>query len=168
MRARVVTASMLIAGLVAIGAAQTRPDLSGTWIPVENSSTQPPLPPATPDGPPPPPPPPRTLSLDIAQSPSQLTIDRRVDAGGRETVHSFVYRLDGTQTVNRMDILTFRTRAGWDGDSVVLSSTVSAEGNAVGDVKEVYRLMDGNLVVETTRRIPAGTFSSRTVHTRKP
>ena len=168
MTAQILNVSLLIASLGISGAAQTRPDLSGTWVPVDNIGTQPPLPPPTPDGPPPPPPPPRTISMTIAQSPSQITVDRRADVSGQETVYTFVYRLDGTETVNQMGVLTFRTRASLDGNSLVLLSTASAEGNAIGDVKEIYRLVDGNLVVETTRRGPAGTFTSRTVHARRP
>ena len=167
MTARILNVSLLIASLGIMGAAQSRPDLSGTWVPVDNVAAQPPLPPPTPNGPPPPPPPPRTISMTIAQSPSQITVDRRADDSGQERVHTFVYSLDGTETVNHMGVLTFRTRASWDGDSLVLSSTASAEGNAIGDVKEIYRLVDGNLVVETTRRAPAGTFTSRTVHARR-
>jgi hypothetical protein len=167
MSARIVNVLLLIATLGITGAAQSRPDLSGTWVPVDNIGTQPPLPPPTPDGPPPPPPPPRTISLTIAQSPAQITVDRRVDVSGQETVHTFLYRLDGTDTVNQMGVLTFRTRASWDADSLVLSSTASAEGNAIGDVKETYRMVDGNLLVETTRRTPTGTFTSRTVHARR-
>ena len=167
MTARILNVSLLIVSLGINGAAQSRPDLSGTWVPVDNIGTQPPLPPSTPDGPPPPPPPPRTISITVTQSTSQITVDRRADDSGQERVYTFVYRLDGTETVNQMGVLTFRTRASWDGDSLVLSSTAAAEGNAIGDVKEIYRLVDGNLVVETTRRAPAGTFTSRTVHARR-
>lgn len=166
MRALFVTASILISNLVLMGA-QTRLDFSGTWVPVGNVGTQPPLPPSRPDGPPPPPPPPRTISLTIAQSASQLTIERRAEVGGQETVYPFVYRLDGSETVNQMGVLSFRTRASWNDDSLVLTSTASTEGSALGDVKEVYRLTDGNLIVETTRQGPAGTFTSRTVHRRQ-
>jgi hypothetical protein len=167
MRALILSVSLLIASLAAMTAAQTHPDFSGTWIPVNDVGTQPPLPPSTPDGPPPPPPPPRTLSITVTQSPSQISADRRVDVAGEQTVQPFVYRLDGTETVNHMGMLTFRTRAAWDADRLVLSSTVSVPGNAAGELKEVYRLVDGKLVVESTRRGPAGTFTSQTVHTRQ-
>jgi hypothetical protein len=167
MYARVITASILSLALATAAAAQTHPDLSGTWVPASDVNTAPPLPPPIPGGPPPPPPPPRTLSMTITQSPAQLTIDRRVDAAGQETASTATYVFDGTETTRQMGALQFRTKAAWNGDSLVLSSAVSAEGNAVGELTEIYRLIDGNLVVESTRKSPAGTFTGRTVHVRK-
>jgi len=73
--------------LATVTAAQTRPDFSGVWTPVESPGSAPPsLPPPRPDGPPPPPPPPKTVSTTIAQSATELKIDRRVVIEGRETV----------------------------------------------------------------------------------
>jgi hypothetical protein len=66
-----------------------------------------------------------------------------------------------------MGVMSFRTRTSWDGDGLVLTSVASLEGNAIGEVKETYRLADGQLVVETVRTTPAGTFTGRTVHTRR-
>jgi hypothetical protein len=129
-------------------------------------NTTPPLPPATPDGPPPPPPPPRTLSITIRQTATAVTIDRRMEASGQETISSGTYPFDGSETIRRMGVLEYRTRAAWDANRLVLSSAVSAQGNAVGELTESYRLEDGNLVVETTRTSRAGTFTGRTVHTR--
>ena len=167
MRTRVLVVSLLIAELASVGAAQSRPDLSGTWVPIDNTTTAPPLPPSLPDGAPPPPPPPRTLSLSITQSQTQLTVDRRVEAAGQESLDSATYTFDGRETMRQMGVLAFRTRAAWDGDRLVLSSTVSHEGNAIGELKETYRLVDANLVVDSTRRSAAGTFTAHTVHARR-
>jgi hypothetical protein len=91
--------------LATVTAAQTRPDFSGVWKPVESpGSASPPLPLPQPDGPPPPPPPPpppKTVSTTIVQSATELIIDRRVEIEGRETVYTFVYNLDGTESVNQ-------------------------------------------------------------------
>jgi hypothetical protein len=160
--------SALIAVLVVHASAQGRPDFSGTWVPVDDAGMAPPLPPSTPGGPPPPPPPPRTRSMTITQSAAELTLDRQLETAGRESVATFIYKPDGPPTVNRMGALVFTTRAAWEGDALVLSSAVSTEGQAVGELSERYRLVDGNLVVETARKTPAGTFTGRTVHARKP
>jgi hypothetical protein len=151
--------------LASVTAAQTKPDFSGVWKPVESpGSASPPLPPPRPDGPPPPPPPPKTVSTTIAQSATELKIDRRVEIEGRETVYTFVYNLDGTESVNQMGPLVFRTKATWDGMALALSSVISIDGKAFGESKDVYRLENGELIVETTRQTPAGTFTSKGVN----
>jgi hypothetical protein len=164
-----VVALMLFANVTA---AQTKPDFSGVWKPIDMAATTPtppppppppPLPPPT-GGPPPPPPPPRTLSLTIAQSPSELKIDRRVDGVGRELVYTFTYKLDGSESVNQMGSLVFRTKASWDGAALVLSSVTFVEDRPIGQVKDVYRLEGEELIVETTRQTPSGTFTTKSAH----
>jgi hypothetical protein len=146
-----------------VAVAQDRPDFSGAWKPVDSAST--PLPPPTPGGPPPPP---RTVSITIAQSAAELKVDRRAEMGGRETVHNFIYRLDGTESVNQMGPLTFRTKAAWQGAALVLTSVIAAGDRTIGDSKEVYRLENGALIVEGTRKTPAGTLTWKTVHAKTP
>ena len=85
---------------------------------------------------------------------------------GRETVQTFVYKLDGTESVNQMGPLIFRTKAAWDGAALVLSSVISVDGKAMGESKDVYHLENGQLIVETTRQTPAGTFTARSVNTK--
>jgi len=156
--------------LVSLTAAQTRPDFSGVWKPIDAgvSTPAPPVPPPPPPSertpPPPPPPPPRTLSLTIAQSPSELKIDRRVDGAGRELVYTFTFKLDGSESVNQMGSIVFKTKASWDGPALVLASVTSVEDKPLGQIKEVYRLEGNELIVESTRQTPAGTFTAKTAH----
>jgi hypothetical protein len=93
-------------------------------------------------------------------------MERRVETGGREAVYMFIYKLDGTESVNQMGSIVFTTTVTWDGAALVLSSKASVEGKPIGQVKDVYRLQDGELLVETTRQTPAGTFTSTTTHRR--
>ena len=152
--------ALFSAGVVA----QSPPDFSGVWTPVESpNAAAAPVP--APGGPPPPP---RTLSVTIVQSPTEMKVARKVDAGGREAVYNFVYKLDGSESVNQMGPLVFRTKAAWDGSTLVLSSVVSAAENPLGELKESYGLQEGDLIVEGSRRSPAGTFTSKTVHKRTP
>jgi hypothetical protein len=44
----------------------------------------------------------------------------------------------------------------------------TARDRAIGDSKEVYRLENGALMVEGSRKTPAGTFTSKTVHAKSP
>lgn len=151
----------------AIAVAQSRPDFSGTWTPVDAPAVTPapPLPPGS--STPPPPPPPRTLSTIIAQSATEIAMDRRVETGGREAVYKFVYKLDGTKSVNQMGPIVSKTTASWDGATLVLSSTFSADGKMMGNGRELYHIENGQLIVETTRETPAGKFTGRSVYRQK-
>ena len=64
-------------------------------------------------------------------------MDRRVETGGREAVYKFVYKLDGTESVNQMGPIVSKTTASWDGATLVLSSTFSADGKMMGSGREV-------------------------------
>lgn len=147
--------------LATMTAAQTKPDFSGVWKPVESPGSASPVPPPQPNGPPPPP---KTVSTTIAQSATELRIDRRVEIEGRETVYHFVYNLDGTESVNQMGPMVFRTKATWDGSALVLSSVIATSGKTVGESKDVYHLENEELIVETTRQTLAGTFTARGVN----
>ena len=152
-----------------LAAAQLPADFSGVWRPVDalSSAIPPPPPPAAgPGGPPPPPPPPKTISTTIMQSASELTVRRHMEGADGPIVQAFTYRLDGGESVNQFGPIVFRTTAAWDGAALVLSSTLSTEGQPLGVAREVYRLENGNLVVETNRRTPAGTFTSTGVNAR--
>lgn len=146
-------------------AAQGKPDFSGVWKPIAVSGTPVPPPPATPGGPPPPPPPPKVVALTIVQSATEMKVNRQVELEGRrEAVYALTYKLDGTESVNQMGSIVLRTTASWEDGALTLTSKAFAADNAVGEVKDVYRLENGDLVIETTRKIPAGTFTGRTVH----
>lgn len=109
---RAYAAAAVVLVLTRLAAAQIRPDFSGVWKPVDTSiGTSTPVPAPPPGGPPPPPPPPRTISTTIAQSASELKVDRRAESGGREVVYNFVFKLDGTESVNQMGPIVFRTTA---------------------------------------------------------
>lgn len=145
-----------------IAVAQARPDFSGVWTPVHVSDSRPA--PTAPAGGPHPPPPPRTLSATITQSATEIKLERLMETAGGESTVTFVYKLDGTESVNRMGPIEFRTTAAWDADALVLSSVASAEGNHLGELREVYTLENGALIVESVRNAPVGTFRSKTVH----
>jgi hypothetical protein len=62
--------------------------------------------------------------------------------------------------------MVFRTKATWDGAALVLSSVISTgeETRTFGESKEIYRLENGELIVQTTGQTPAGTFTSTGVN----
>jgi hypothetical protein len=144
-------------------ALQTNPDFSGVWKPVDGGTPPPKLPPPPP-GIPPPPPPPKTLSLTITHTPTTLTLTRKADAAGREVEFTASFKLDGTESVNQMGPVVRRSKAAWQDGSLVINTTASADGSVLGEIQEVYRLVNGDLVIDTTRKTPAGTFTGRTVN----
>jgi hypothetical protein len=81
-------------------------------------------------------------------------------------ISTFTYKLDGSESVNQMGPLVLTTKAAWEGTALILSSTATADENPLGRLREIYRLENGELIVETTRETPAGTFKGTTVHRR--
>ena len=144
-------------------AAQDQPVFSGRWKPVEPGvpATVPPAPAS--GGPPPAP---RTISVTITQSATEMRVDRELETGGRTVVSTFTYKLDGSASVNQMGPLVLTTKAAWEGTALILSSTAAADEKPLGNLREVYRLEHGELIVETTRETPAGTFKGTTLHRR--
>jgi hypothetical protein len=65
-----------------------------------------------------------------------------------------------------MEAIVFTTKATWEDGALVLSSVASVEGKTIGKFKDVYRLQNDELILETTRQTAAGTFTSRGTHRR--
>jgi hypothetical protein len=95
-----------------------------------------------------------------------MKVDRELETGSRTVVSTFRYKLDGSASVNQMGPLVLTTKAAWEGTALILSSTAAADEKPLGNLREVYRLANGELIVETTRETPAGTFKETTVHRR--
>ncbi|HJR58341.1 MAG TPA: hypothetical protein VJ813_03040 [Vicinamibacterales bacterium] len=147
---------------------QAQPDFSGVWKPDGADTPTTPPPAVKPGDRPPPPPPPRTLLATITQSATEMRLERRVETGGREVVYTLAYKFDGTESVNQVGPLIYRTKASWAGGQLTLTSIISVSGNATGELTEVYRLDGADLIVESNRKVPAGTFSDRVVYRRVP
>ena len=164
--ARLACLSSLLLGCTAT-AVVAQPDLSGLWEPIPEASTVT-LPASNVvPGAPSPPPPPRTIALNIARQGLVVTMERRLLQGGQESVRSFTYTLDGKATVNQNGPIELTTTAAWEGDVLVLSSRAAIEGRQFGTVRERYALVDGQLVVDSTREWPGGTSTSHDVHRRR-
>jgi hypothetical protein len=145
---------------------QARPDFSGVWKPDGADTPTPPPAAVKPGDRPPPPPPPRTLLATISQSATEMKLERRVETGGREAMYTLAYKFDGTESVNQIGPLIYRTKASWAGGQLTLTSIISVNGKATGELTEVYRLDGADLIVASNRKVPAGTFSHRVVYRR--
>jgi hypothetical protein len=160
----IVLASMIGAILAAQG------DLSGRWEPIPEASVLNLVETAVPNGVPPPPPPPRTLALTITQAGSVITMERHLaqpgQPGGGADVRASRYEIDGAPTISQNGALTLTTRATREGSVLVLTSEAVVDGRPFGTVRDRYSLVGDQLVVESTRTLPAGTIASRDVHRR--
>jgi hypothetical protein len=160
---------LLVAAITATAAiAQTRPDFSGVWKPVQAAAPPRRMADLPPDAAPLPkmPPPVRMQSITIVQSASELKVEQRWEQGDREDGQTFVYKLDGTESVNKVRRLVYRTTAMWKGDALVLTSEVPMEGQPDWRITDVYRIENGGLVIQNTTVNSRGTFSGKRAYTR--
>lgn len=157
---------LAVAFALASTAAQTRPDFSGVWTwlnPPKPSRPAPDLPPGAPPLPERPSRP-KHISLTIAQSATEMKVEHRSERDGREEVLTWVYTLDGSESVNRVGRSTYTTMAAWKGDALVLTSTVPMEGQPDWRLTDVYRMEKDELIVENTTINFRGTFSGKSVY----
>ena len=90
-------------------------------------------------------------SATIAQDEKTLTVTREVQGADVKAV----YNLDGSDSKNTMTIggnaMDQVSKAKWDGNKLVITTTINFGGNAA-ELSTTYSLdATGNLVVETTR-----------------
>lgn len=88
----------------------------------------------------------------LVQTAETLTVERRA-GGGRQ---KFVYKLDGTESVNVNGRSTRTTKSHWDGEALVTEgreSTASARTTIVNAFREVRTIDNsGAMLVESTRQ----------------
>jgi hypothetical protein len=93
--------------------------------------------------------------LVITQTATELTVERTLP-NGTETA---VYKLDGTESTNKMGMGEAKTKASWDGTNLVLTgkqAISTPQGDIQIDSKEVYSVSGTVLTVTTTRTTPRG------------
>jgi hypothetical protein len=93
---------------------------------------------------------PAAQALTIRQAGGILTIEVPDDATRTTT-----YRLDGTESVNTLGNVTFRTVSRWDGSRLVTEGTQTVSTSA-GDVSAAFKEVrwiteEGVMAIETTR-----------------
>ena len=152
---------------------QAKPDFTGTWKvsaqPEAFTPPPPPPPPPPPGGgfaPPPPPPPPRTIELTIAQTATELRIDRRMTLGDETALYATVYKLDGSETTNQTGPISAASTVAWEGSKLVIASVLSFEDRKLGEAREAFSVEGDRLIVDYTRTTPRGTQHARTTFTR--
>lgn len=101
--------------------------------------------------------------LVIKQTAGELRIEQTL-ANGAQTV---IYRLDGSESVNKMVMAESKVKAAWDGANLVIAgkqAISTPQGNFEIDVKDVYALVGGVLTVTSTRVSPRGETTRKLVY----
>ena len=161
---RIAVAALLVLAAARPGVAQARPDFSGTWV--EDESARKTTWPAQPAGGG------KALSLPpadtlVTQSAAALTTERKV----MSQVLRYVYRLDGTESVNHNGANTLTTKSRWEGQKLVTQGTsfsVTSAGESLWEIKETRWLdKSGAMITETTHKDEAGKVNVVTLTFRK-
>jgi hypothetical protein len=139
--------------------AQSKPDFSGTWT-MDAAKSDP-----APQG--------RGGggggggSVTIKQTATELSVQTQ----GRQGPQTMTYKLDGSESSNeqmgRGGAVTVKSKAKWDGSSLVIESTRDMGGMSI-TTKEVRRLDNGgkDMIVESTTQTPNGEQKRKVVYTK--
>jgi hypothetical protein len=158
----VVVALAAALAVPALVLAQAKADLSGTWTFDEAKSDPAPGPPSggrgggrggggggrmmgggTPS------------KLVIKQTGAEMTVESTLPNGAQTAV----YKLDGTESVNKMGMGEARSTATWDGANLVITgkqAISTPQGDIEIDSKDVYSVAGSTLTLTTTRTTPRG------------
>jgi hypothetical protein len=101
--------------------------------------------------------------LVIKQVGTNLTVESTM-ANGAQTA---VYKLDGTENVNKTGMSETKSKATWEGNNLVIAgkqSVTTQQGNMELDVKEVYSISGNVLTITTTRVTPRGETTRKLVY----
>jgi hypothetical protein len=171
MKALIATTVALFLAVPTLALAQAKPDLSGTWTFDEAKSDPAPAraggggggggggrgggrmggAPAT--------------AMTIKQTATELSMDRTT-AQGAQTV---VYKLDGSESKNTIGAGPATSKAMWDGNKLVVTTTQTVQGRG-GEItinsKEIYSVQGNVLTIETTRTTPAGDQTRKLIYTK--
>ena len=101
--------------------------------------------------------------LVIKQTAGDLTVERTLP-NGAETA---VFKLDGSESVNKMGMGEAKSKASWDGANLVITTQQSLQTpNGTFDItsKDVYSVQGGVLTVTTTRTTGRGDTTRKLVY----
>jgi hypothetical protein len=165
-KALTMTALALLLALPSLVVAQAKPDFSGTWTFDEAKSDPAPAragggggrgggrmggAPAT--------------AMTIKQTAGELSMDRTT-AQGAQTV---VYKLDGSESTNTIGMGPATSKAMWDGNKLVITTTQTVQGRG-GEItinsKDIYSVQGNVLTIETTRTTPGGDQTRKLIYTK--
>jgi hypothetical protein len=100
--------------------------------------------------------------LVIKQTATDLTVESTLAAGAQTAV----YKLDGSESINKTGAGEAKTKATWDGANLVLSGSqtlTTPQGDMSITSKEVYSVSGSVLTITTTRTTPRGETTRKLV-----
>jgi hypothetical protein len=100
--------------------------------------------------------------LVIKQTGSELTVERTLP-NGTETA---VYKLDGSESTNKVGMGEAKVKASWDGANLVLTgkqAVSTPQGDFEIDSKDVYSRSGDVLTISTSRTTPRGEMTRKLV-----
>jgi hypothetical protein len=139
----------LVLSAPSLASAQGHPNFSGTWVEDESArkTTWPVPDPTAPTSRPLPP-----ADLVVTQTDATLTTERKF----MQSAVRYVYKLDGSESVNRNGANTTTTKSTWNGRKLVTQGTsfsVTSAGESLWIVTETRWLdKSGAMVTETTHK----------------
>jgi hypothetical protein len=101
--------------------------------------------------------------LVIKQTAGEVTIEQTLP-NGAQTV---VYKLDGSESVNKLAMGESKAKASWDGANLVIAgqqSISTPQGDFEIGLKDVYTLASGVLTITSTRVTPRGEATRKLVY----
>lgn len=100
--------------------------------------------------------------LVIKQTGTELTVESTLPSGAQTAV----YKLDGSESANKMGTGESKSKASWDGANLVLNgkqTITTQQGEMQIDSKEVYSVAGPVLTITTTRVTPRGETTRKLV-----
>jgi hypothetical protein len=158
MKRKLAMTAVLAVALAVTGYAQ-KPDFSGVWTPDAPAAAAPAGGGGGGGG--------RGMAagpMTVTHKGDSLVIDRTM---GENKVSS-TYKLDGTESVNKMmgrggEVET-KSTAKWDGSKLTIVTKQPAQDGSVRESSQSWWLEGGNLVVESTRTGPNGPVTAKTTY----
>jgi hypothetical protein len=101
--------------------------------------------------------------LVIKQAGGNMTVERTLPNGA----DTLVFKLDGSESVNKMGQGEGKSKANWDGNNLVITTQQSVQtpnGNIDITVKDVYSMSGGVLTLTTTRTTGRGDNTRKLVY----
>jgi hypothetical protein len=129
-------AAAFVAGTAAPACAQKPPSLSGTWVMQPDKSDFGPVP--RPES--------RTDVIDHKEP--RLTIKRTITAAGTETTSNLVYTIDGKPYKNMVGETEVTSTLNWDGQTLVMVSTVPGPQGQVTITDRFTLAADGKTMTQ--------------------
>lgn len=143
------------ASVDALAAERARPDFSGQWHLDAKGSDFGPMPVPL-----------KMVDL-IEQTAAGMKVKRSMANDDRQADYEFDYQFDGSEVINKASVNHTRSRAHWDGDTLVVETSAEVEGLPL-HIRDKWRLDGhGNLRISRQFQTDRGELGIRLVMVRK-